>query len=258
MTRCALVTGGGSGIGAAVARLLAAEGYAVVVAGRRLDPLEAVAAEIGGTAISADCGEPAGADSAVRAALDEHGSLDALVYCAGLSRPGTVTEQTPEGWDAVLRTNLTGAFLTARAALPQLEQQRGSMVAVSSLAGLRAGPASAAYCASKAGLNMLVQSIAVDYGPRGVRANAVCPGWIRTDMADGSMDALADARGTDREGAYLLATARMPTRRAGDVEEVAGLVSWLLSPAAGYVNGAVIPVDGGANLLDAGMLEFQA
>jgi meso-butanediol dehydrogenase/(S,S)-butanediol dehydrogenase/diacetyl reductase len=257
VTRCALVTGGGSGIGAAVARLLAAEGYAVVVAGRRLDPLEAVAAEIGGTAISADCGEPAGADSAVRAALDEHGSLDALVYCAGLSRPGTVTEQTPDGWDAVLRTNLTGAFLTARAALPQLEQQGGSMVAVSSLAGLRAGPASAAYCASKAGLNMLVQSIAVDYGPRGVRANAVCPGWIRTDMADGSMDALAESRGTDREGAYRLATARMPTRRAGGVEEVSGLVSWLLSPAAGYVNGAVIPVDGGANLLDAGMLEFQ-
>jgi NAD(P)-dependent dehydrogenase (short-subunit alcohol dehydrogenase family) len=258
VTRCALVTGGGSGIGAAVARLLAAEGFAVVVAGRRLDPLEAVAAEIGGTAISADCGDPAGAESAVRAALDEHGSLDALVYCAGLSRPGSVTEQTPEGWDAVLRTNLTGAFLTARAALSQLEQQGGSMVAVSSLAGLRAGPASAAYSASKAGLNMLVQSIAVDYGPRGVRANAVCPGWIRTDMADGSMDALAESRGTDREGAYRLATARMPTRRPGGVEEVAGLVSWLLSPAAGYVNGAVIPVDGGANLLDAGMLEFQA
>lgn len=257
MTRCALVTGGGSGIGAAVARQLAADGYAVVVAGRRLDPLEAVAAEIGGTAVSADCGEPAGAESAVRAALDEHGSLDALVYCAGVSRPGSVTEQTPEGWEAVLRTNLTGAFLTARAALPQLELGGGSMVAVSSLAGLRAGPASAAYCASKAALNMLVQSIAVDYGPRGVRANAVCPGWIRTDMADGSMDALADARGTDREGAYRLATARMPTRRPGTVEEVAGLVSWLLSPAAGYVNGAVIPVDGGAQLLDAGMLEFQ-
>jgi meso-butanediol dehydrogenase / (S,S)-butanediol dehydrogenase / diacetyl reductase len=258
VTRCALVIGGGTGIGAAVARQLAAEGYVVVVAGRRLDPLEAVAAEIGGTAVSADCGEPAGAESAVSAALDEHGRLDALAYCAGVSRPGSVTEQSQEGWNAVLRTNLTGAFLTARAALPHLEQQGGSVVAVSSLAGLRAGPSSAAYGASKAGLNMLVQSIAVDYGPRGVRANAVCPGWIRTEMADGSMDALAGARGTDRDGAYRLATARMPIRREGEAEEVAGLVSWLLSPAAAYVNGAVIPVDGGANLLDAGMLEFLA
>jgi meso-butanediol dehydrogenase/(S,S)-butanediol dehydrogenase/diacetyl reductase len=258
MSPAALVTGGGTGIGAAVARRLAADGYGVVVAGRRLDPLAQVAAEIGGIAVAGDCGEPAGADTAVRTAVEELGGLDALVYCAGVSHSGSVVDQTPDSWDAVLRTNLTGAFLTARAALPHLEQRGGSMVAVSSLAGLRAGPSSAAYGASKAGLNMLVQSIAVDYGPRGVRANAVCPGWIRTEMADGSMDALAGARGTDRDGAYRLATARMPIRREGEAEEVAGLVSWLLSPAAAYVNGAVIPVDGGANLLDAGMLEFLA
>ena len=191
MSPAALVTGGGTGIGAAVARRLAADGYGVAVAGRRLEPLAQVADEIGGIAVAGDCGEPAGAETAVRTAVEELGGLDALVYCAGVSHSGSVVEQTPESWDAVLRTNLTGAFLTARAALPHLEQRGGSVVAVSSLAGLRAGPDSSAYCTSKAGLNMLVQSIAVDFGPRGVRANAVCPGWIRTPMADGAMDELA-------------------------------------------------------------------
>jgi NAD(P)-dependent dehydrogenase (short-subunit alcohol dehydrogenase family) len=103
---------------------------------------------------------------------------------------------------------------------------------------------------------MLMQSIAVDYGPKGVRANAVCPGWVRTDMADRAMDEVAGMRGTDREGAYRHVHRLMPTPRPAETSEVSGLVSWLLSPAAGYVNGAAIPVDGGLSVLDLGLIEF--
>ena len=251
-----LVTGGGTGIGAAVARGLAADGYRVIVSGRREAPLREIAEELGCGWATGDTADPDQAGAVVARAVEELGGLDGLVCNAGISRSGTVTEQTPEGWGAVLATNLTGAFLICRAALPHLVRSRGSIVAMSSLAALRAAPASAAYCVSKAGMVMLMQSIAVDYGPKGVRANAVCPGWVRTDMADQAMDEVAGMRGTDREGAYRHVHRLMPTPRPAETSEVAGLVSWLLSPAAGYVNGAAIPVDGGLSVLDLGLIEF--
>ncbi len=254
--RAALVTGGGSGIGAAVARRLAADGVAVGLVGRRRAPLVAVADEIreaGGRALEleVDVGEPGAAERAVAAAVESFGSLDVLVSNAGRGRPGTALEQTPEGWDAVLRTNLTGAFLVCRAALPHLLARRGAIVVVASLSGLRAAGASVAYCASKAGLVMLTKCLALDHGPDGVRANCVCPGWVRTPMADGSMDEFAAVLGGDREDAYRNASAGSPLRRPAEAEEVAEAVRWLASPAASYVNGAVLTLDGGASAVDA-------
>jgi len=251
-----LIIGGGTGIGAAVARRMAASGWDVCVSGRRVEPLRSVASEVGGLAVSADASTPEGAARAVEACVERFGRLDALVVSAGAGAGAMVAEQTIERWNLVIGTNLTAPFLVCRAALPHLIEARGAIVTISSLAGLRADPASAAYCSSKAGLVMLTQCIALDYGPRGVRANTVCPGWIRTAMADEEIDVLAARRGVDREQAYAIAVGDVPARRAGNPEEVSEAVAWLASPAASYVNGAVLTVDGGAAIVDAGTLAF--
>lgn len=256
MSRAALVTGGGTGIGAATARRLAADGYAVAVTGRRAAPIGEVAAEIDGLAIVADTGSEADAERAVAATVERFGALDALVCNAGIGGEGSLRDLAPGTWDDVLRTNLTGAYLMARAAIEHLVARRGSIVTVSSAAGLRASPESLAYCASKAGLQMLTQCLAVDHGPEGVRSNCVAPGWVRTPMADEEMEALGTRLGLGRDGAYDACTVDIPLRRAATAEEVAETVVWLLSDAASYVNGAVLPVDGGHTPVDVATVTF--
>jgi meso-butanediol dehydrogenase / (S,S)-butanediol dehydrogenase / diacetyl reductase len=256
VTPGALITGAGGGIGAAVARRLAGDGFGVCVSGRRAAPLETLAEQLSGLAVVADTSQPDQIEAAVRATVERYGSLGALVCAAGTGAPGAAGDQTLERWNRVIATNLTGTFLACRAALPHLLATRGAIVTISSLGGLRASPASAAYGAAKAGVVMLTQSIALDYGPQGVRANCVCPGWIRTEMADAAMQSLAEESGTDREGAYRRAVAEVPARRAGVPEEVAGTVAWLISADAGYVNGAVITIDCGAAIVDAASQAF--
>ncbi|HEU0055865.1 MAG TPA: SDR family oxidoreductase [Gaiella sp.] len=259
MTQChkvALVTGGGTGIGAAVARRLDADGYSVAVTGRRPGPIEDVAAEIGGLAVTADTGVATDAERAVQETVQRFGGLDAVVCNAGIGGEGSLRELDPATWEEVIRTNLTGAFLMCRAAIDHVAERRGAIVTISSAAGLRASPESLAYCSSKAGLQMLTQCLAVDHGPEGVRVNCVAPGWVRTPMADGEMDALGDRLGISRERAYDACSADIPLRRAASAEEVAATVAWLVSDDASYVNGAIVPVDGGHTPVDVATVTF--
>jgi NAD(P)-dependent dehydrogenase (short-subunit alcohol dehydrogenase family) len=244
--KVALISGGGSGIGAATARLFAAEGAKVVVTGRRPEPIEAVAAEVAGVAVAGDTTDPAHAAEAVAAAVSTFGGLDVVVANAGIGFGGSAGDVDDEHWQRTLDVNLTGPLVLTRAALPALlERGGGSIVMVSSINGLVATTDSAAYGTSKAGLIGLARSIAVDYGPRGIRANALCPGWVITPMADEEMDGLGAARGLDRQGAYDLATTDVPLRRAATAEEIASCCLFLASDESSIVTGAVLVADGG-------------
>jgi NAD(P)-dependent dehydrogenase (short-subunit alcohol dehydrogenase family) len=255
--KVALVTGGGTGIGAAAAQRLAREGAAVVVMGRRREPLDAVAAEAGGIAVAGDASAAADAERAVAAAVERYGGLDVLVANAGGEGGGAAGEADDATWHAGLQANLTSCFVCARAALPQLVERRGSIVIVSSIAALASGPRMAGYSTAKAGLLGLMRSLAVDYGPRGVRVNAICPGWVRTPMADREMDDLASTRGGTREEAYATVTAAVPLRRAADPDEIAAVCAFLASEDASYVSGSVLVADGGTSAVDVGTLPFS-
>lgn len=253
--KVALVTGGGTGIGAAVAVRFAAAGARVAVVGRRRAPLDLVAAQTGGLAFVGDTASEADCNAAVAATVKRFGRLDLLVASAGVVSEGTVASESLAQWNGTLATNLTGVRCIARAAVPAIEQAGGgAVVNVSSVAGLRAGPRMASYIASKAALIGLTRSMACDFAASSIRVNAVCPGWVRTPMSESEMAVMGRARGIDAAEAAAHVTRFLPQRRMAEPDEIAACIEFLASADASFVTGAVLVADGGGDVVDVGML----
>ena len=238
--KVALVTGASGGLGRHFAQVLAAAGATVVLAARRVDKLADAAAALGprAHAVALDVADAASVTDAFAAAeAAAGGPVTVVVNNAGIADTGAALDVTPEDWDRVLDTNLTGAFLVAQAAARRLRAtgSPGSIVNIASIAGLRPAGAVAAYCASKAGLVHLTKALALEWARHGIRVNALCPGYIETDIN-------TDFFATDAGQALVK---RIPQRRLGKPEELDAPLLLLASDASPYLTGAVLAVDGG-------------
>ena len=244
-----VVTGAGSGIGRAIATRLDREGYALTLIGRRAAALDGTAAGLKRAACvaPADVTDASGLRAAFETGVAAHGKLFGLVACAGVGGPNEPGEA--DRFDELVATNLTGAYHSMRAAEAHFDdgaEVPRRIVAVSSILARIGVPGYSGYCASKAGLLGLVRALALELAPREVRVNAICPGWVETDMAWEGLDGMAAALGVSREEAHALAMRDVPIGRMGRPEEIAGLVAWLLGPDAGGVTGTAIDANGGA------------
>jgi 3-oxoacyl-[acyl-carrier protein] reductase len=237
--KVALVTGGSRGIGAAVARELGAAGARVAVNYRSsADAAKQVAEAVGGVAVEGDVADPASAGALVEQVEEALGDLDCLVNNAGVTRDGLIARMSDDDWEAVIETNLRGTFNTCRAVSRKMLRRRaGSIVNLTSVVGIHGNPGQANYAASKAGIIGLTKALARELGTRGVRVNAVAPGYIDTELTGVLPEEVRNA---------ILGST--PLGRLGEPEDVARAVRFLCSDESAFVTGAVLLVDGGLGM----------
>jgi NAD(P)-dependent dehydrogenase (short-subunit alcohol dehydrogenase family) len=246
--RHAIITGGGTGIGAAAARMLAGEGAKVSLLGRRIEPLRKVADEIGGTAIGCDITDRAAVETAFASARDANGPLDYVVLNAGIGDSAPFQRTPREAWDRIIATNLTAVFDGAQLALPDLLQGDGKrLIVVASVAGLKGGAYAAPYVASKHGAVGLVRSLALEFAKTNLTVNAVCPSFVDTPMVDESAERIARVSGRDVDQSRDALAALNASGRLVTADEVAASIVNLCHPLSRSINGACVTIDGGTS-----------
>ena len=254
--KVAIITGGGTGIGEAVARRFVADGARVCITGRRQEMLDKVARSLPSGTVktcAADVSDPKDIERMVETTLSFGLGLQVIVNNAGMEQAplGGVVDIDVVLWRKVLDINLTGPFLLMKAAIPHLiKAGGGSVINIASLAGLRSIPRLPAYCASKGGLISLTQQAALDYGRDKVRCNVICPGAVKTDMLVSAMGPFAE--GLDMTVDEVLSEFQkdVPLHRISTPKELAGLCSYLASDDSSFITGTVIPADGGCAIVD--------
>lgn len=237
--KVAIVTGSTRGIGRGIAEAFVAQGAKVVVSSELAEETRAAASEIGATGIACDVTHAADLEALVAGTLAAHGAIDILVCNAGIT--DSRNDNSVENFDRVVAVNLRSQLALTNLALPYLEASKGSIILIASIGGIRGNAAVNAYALAKAGVAQLARNIAVQWGPKGVRANALSPGLIRTEL-------IAQL---PQDAEFMVRRMQMtPLRRIGEVAEVAGAAVFLASAAGGFVNGHNLVVDGGTTITD--------
>ena len=243
----ALITGGGTGIGAAIAARLSEMGARITVVGRRPEPLEEVADGLDGAQpVPFDVTDEAAVEEGLKTATERFGPVDVLINNAGAADSSPFTRTTPDAWRAMLDVNLTGVFLMSRAVLPgMVERGWGRIVSIASTAGLKGYAYVAAYCAAKHGVIGMTRSLALEVAQKGVTVNAVCPGYTETELLSESVENIVDKTGVSEDEARAQLLESNPQGRFVSPEEVAEAATWLMSSNAGAITGQAIVVAGG-------------
>lgn len=243
----ALITGGGTGIGAAIARALSAEGASLSLVGRRRAPLEALAAELpNAIPISADVTNEDQVMAMTETARQAHGPISILIANAGSASSAPLARTSLDAWRTMVDVNLTGVFLSAKAVLPDMtEASKGRIVFIASTAGLKGYGYVAPYCAAKHGVVGLARALAIEVAKGGITVNAVCPGFTETPMLEASIETITETTDRTNEEARAALIKDNPQGRLIQPEEVAATVLWLCSDGAEAINGQTIAVAGG-------------
>ncbi|MSP72754.1 MAG: SDR family oxidoreductase [Myxococcales bacterium] len=244
--RVALVTGASRGIGEAVARALSADGYRVALCARSTHTLARLADELSALAVTMDVGDPQSIEAGVSLARSTLGPIDVLVANAGIARSAPIVKTLDEDWEATLNVNLTGCFRLSRACVPDMIASGwGRVIFVSSNAGLTGYKYTGAYCASKHGVIGLMRTLALEVAARGITANAICPGFVDTDMATAAATRISATTQRSEQEAKAALASMSPQNRLIQVDEIVAMTRLLVSDGGRGINGQALTIDGG-------------